>query len=364
MELPLGIPLFILMVAPWYAVVEYRYPGYLHHFFWVENVARFATSQFKRSGPWYYFIGVLGVGFLPWTGLLPYTISTLCRRSLDGELRFLIAWIALPLLFFSVSSSKLPHYILPIYPPLAIIVGVAIAELPASSSTKRCWLPSLSTVFFLVLSFVCSVLVIWPQVLPDRLQAYVRAAFAETPIRLIIGVLVALILALGAIRKRLWGRQIFLYPATCVAFALFILYVEPILTSVSLHRSSKQLAESALSFIGDDDQLVLFGGYPSSLAFYLDIQRPLWVVWSGKNSKVLGSDYVAAERPEAAAGYGQILFTYREFAALWTTSKQRLLVFVDRGAVQRFEDLVGTRPKTLFRLGDTVLVENRGADRN
>jgi 4-amino-4-deoxy-L-arabinose transferase-like glycosyltransferase len=363
MEIPLGISIFLLTAAPWYILVEYRNPGYLHHFFWKENVARFATSQFKHSGSWYYFIMVLSAGFLPWTVMLPTTIGHLWKRSLDGEQLFVILWIALPLLGFSLSSSKLPHYILPIFPPLAIVVGMTVAKILTDSSAKASWLSFLPAVFFFVLSIVVTLLALWPQFLPDRLQGYVHATLAGTSVRLFIGSVVALIVVLVGIMGRLWRRQIFCYDATCVAFAVFILCAEPILATVSLNRSSKQLAEKAVLFIRDKDQLVLCGGYPSSLSFYLNIQRPMWVIWSGNKSKVLGSDYVAKERPEPAAGYGQILFNYEEFAELWKTSNQRFVVFVDSGAVDRFERVIETQPTILFQLGDAFLVENKGADR-
>jgi 4-amino-4-deoxy-L-arabinose transferase-like glycosyltransferase len=363
MEIPLGISIFLLTAAPWYILVEYRNPGYLHHFFWKENVARFATSQFKHSGSWYYFIMVLSAGFLPWTVMLPTTIANLWKRSLDGERLFMILWIALPLLGFSLSSSKLPHYILPIFPPLAIVVGMTVAKVLTNSSAKTSWLLSFPAVFFFLLSIVVILLALWPQFLPYRLQGYVHATFAGTSTWLFIAINVALVLVLVGIRRRLGGRQIFLYAATCIGFAVFILCAEPILATVSLNRSSKQLAEKAVLFIRDKDQLVLYGGYPSSLPFYLNIQRPIWVVWSGKKSKVLGSDYVAKERPEPAANYGKVLYTHEEFAELWKTSKQRFVVFVDSGAVDRFERLIGPRPRILFQHGDTVLVENSGADR-
>lgn len=167
------------------------------------------------------------------------------------------------------------------------------------------------------------------------------------------------ILALISIKTHLWAEHEVLYVATAIGFALFVLFAEPIVRAVSLIRSSKQLAEKAAPFIRDDDQLVLYESYPSSLPFYLNIQRPIWVVWSGKKTKVLGSDYVAKKRPEPAPGYGQILFTYEEFAKLWKTSAHRLVVFVDHGAVDRFELLVGSPPKILLSVGETVLVENK-----
>ena len=362
MELPLGLALFFLVAAPWYILAEFRNPGYLQHFVWEENVARFTTSEFQRGGAWYYFIVVLSAGFLPWTALLPTTIADLYKRSLDRERLFLILWIALPMLFFSLSSSKLSHYILPIYPPLAILVGATVARMFTDPSVKTIWVLSFPAVFLLVLSFGLTLVILWPEFLPNPLQVYVRTS-AGTSIKLGIGLVVAIIFALIAIRRRMWRRQIFLYPATCFSFALLILCAEPIFLTVSLQRSSKLVAAKAASFIGAKDQVIMYGGYPSSLPFYLNIQQPIWAIWSGTKSKVLGSDYVATMRPKPAAGYGQVLFTNREFAELWKTSKNRLVVFADSGAMNRFAYLIGTQPRIVFQLGDTVLLENRGADR-
>jgi hypothetical protein len=356
MEIALGIPLFLLTMAPWYALAELRNPGYLHHFLSEENVARFTTTQFKRTGPWYYFIGVLAGGFFPWTVFFPTLIVGLWKRSLKDEHLFLILWIALPLLFFSVSSSKLPHYILPIYPPLAIIVGATIVRALTDSTEKKSWVHWFPAVTFILLSFVLTLVVLWPVFLPYRLQAYIHDIFSRPPISVIVGLGLTPVLALLAISKRQWAKQEFLYPATAFGFALFVLFAVPIITKVSLTRSSKQLAERVAPLIRDEDQLVIYGGYPSGLPFYLNIQKPIWVVWSGRKGKVLGSDYVAEKQPEPAAGYGQILFTNEEFADLWKTSKHRLLVFVDREAVSRLAGLGGALPRTLLQIGDISLV--------
>ena len=128
MELSLGVPLFLIVAASWYVAVELRNPGYLHHFLYEENFARFTSTQFNRSGPWYYFIMVLAVGFFPWTALLPMTVADFRTRRPAQEHLFLILWIAVPFVVFSLSGSKLPHYILPLYPPLAILVGATVAK--------------------------------------------------------------------------------------------------------------------------------------------------------------------------------------------------------------------------------------------
>jgi len=358
MELPWGAMLLIAVAVPWYVLVEYRHPGYLHHFIWEENVARFATTEFKRTGPWYYFLAVLSGGFLPWTTLLPLTIRNLWKRQLDSERLFLTLWIVLPLFVFSLSSSKLPHYVLPVYPPLAIMVGATIEPLLRGSSLKTRWFLAFPPAYFFLLSFGVILVFLWPGFLPDRLQVYLHTTFAKIFVLLVMGIVAALIFTLVGIRRHRWRRQGFLYLATSVGFVLFILCAELIVVTVSTQRSSKQLAHKASLFIGEDDQIVLFQGYPSSLPFYLKIQRPIWVVWSGNKRTVLGSDYIAKERPQPAQGYGQVLFTYDQFSEIWNNSKRRIVVFLDSEAVDQLRLLVGVQPRVLLKVGDTFLVEN------
>ncbi|MGZ8495535.1 MAG: glycosyltransferase family 39 protein [Candidatus Binatia bacterium] len=356
MQVPLGIALLILTAAPWYLTAESRNPGYLRYFLWEENVHRFTTMQFKRSGPWYYFIGVLAGGFFPWTVLLPATITDLGKRALKGEHLFLSLWVAIPLLFFSLSSSKLPHYILPIYPPLAIILAAVIAKAQTDSTVKKkriLWFP-LAT--FCLVSFAITLTVLWPDFLPDRFQAYIHEHFSRRPsFSGIIGLQLIPVLELLIIDEG-WAKQQFLYPATAIGFAFLVLCSNPIWIAVSLDRSSIQLVERVAPLIHADDQLVLYGGYPSSLPFYLNIQRPIWVIAPADSSKILGSDYVARQRPEPAAGYGKVLYTYQEFAALWKDSKHRLVVFIKSSAVDR---LGGSTPSTIARVGDISVVTNK-----
>lgn len=364
MEFGRGIPLFLLTTVPWYFLVELRNPGYLNYFFWQENVARFTTSHFKRSGPWYYFIAALSAGFLPWTVLLPSAIVRYWKRWRDEELLFLILWVALPVVFFSLSSAKLFHYILPVYPALAIIGGRYTADILTDSPNKFSWLPLCAAGFY----FLTSALVVFVALKPDFLSAqvtgYVHTAFDRIPIQLVIGMVVAVMLVLSGIQWSLWRKQGFLFPVTCAGFMLFVLCAEPIVATVAVHRSSKGLAEKASPLVRDEDQLVIYDGYQSSLPFYLKIERPIWVVWSGTKSKVLGSDYVARREPEPAAGYGPVLLTYEEFAERWSLSQRRLVVFVDNGAVDRFEQLIGDRAQVVLQSGETLVLENRKSEHN
>ena len=358
MESSSGVPLFLIVTASWYVAVELRNPGYLHHFLYEENFARFTTTEFNRSGPWYYFFMVLAAGFFPWTLLLPMTLADFRKRPpADGHL-FLILWIALPFIVFSLSASKLPHYILPLYPPLAILVGATVTKaFTAAPSAKMSWVLSLPAVTFFLVALLPALLFLPSDVLPKKIPPQIYAALARTSVLLTVGVAVALILGLAAIKKGLWHREFYIYGSTVLGFALLILVGEPITVSVSLNRSSKQLAETAASVIQPGDQLVLYDKYLSSLPFYLRVQQPIWVVWSGNKSKVLGSDYIAKERPEPAAGYGKVLYTHEEFTNLSRASKGRLVVFVDGRAFDALP-IAGGVATRLLDVGGISLVTN------
>lgn len=358
MELSLGVPLFLIVAASWYVAVELRNPGYLHHFLYEENFARFTTTQFNRSRPWYYFFMVLAAGCFPWTLLLPMTLADFWKRPpADGHL-FLILWIASPFIVFSLSASKLPHYILPLYPPLAILVGATVAKaFTAAPSAKMSWVLSLPAVTFFLVALLPALLFLPSDFLPKKIPAQIYSALPRTSVLFSVGVAAALMVRLAAIRKGLWHREFYIYGSTVLGFALFILVAEPIIATVSLTRSSKQLAKAAASLIHQGDQLVLYEKYLSSLPFYLDIQEPLWVVWSGNKSQVLGSDYIAKKRPEAADGHGKVLYTHEEFATLSLASKNRLVVFVDHRAFDTLPS-AGGAPTRLLDVGNTSVVTN------
>ena len=357
LNLPLGLVLFVLTAVPWYLMAESRNPGYLRHFFWEENLARFATTRFNRSQPWYFFLLILPAGFFPWTALLPGALVDFWKRRFDDKRLLLVLWAGLPLIFFSLSLSKLPHYILPIYPPLAIIVGARIAGMLEDSKTISRWLPVFPAFIFFLMSFVVTMVALRSDFLPVGLQAYVHAAFPEPPVSLVVGLVIISMLTLWASRWGYLRQQVGLYPVTALSFALLALASAPIHAAVAAKRSSEQLAQKAARLFGAEDQLVLYDGYFSSLPFYLDIQRPIWVVWSGNKSTVLGSDYVALQRPEPKPGYGKVLYDYEEFTEAWKGSKHSLIVFVHSQNLPRLERLLGTPAKLLIQVGDTALVK-------
>jgi len=127
-----GLTLFLIIAAPWFVAVSVVNPEFPYFFFIHEHFERFLTTVHGRYEPAWYFIPVLIVGALPWTGLVVH--STLRAWSVKAAApfqptRFLLLWSVVVFGFFSASGSKLPSYILPIFPALALITAAGLADL-------------------------------------------------------------------------------------------------------------------------------------------------------------------------------------------------------------------------------------------
>jgi 4-amino-4-deoxy-L-arabinose transferase-like glycosyltransferase len=137
-----GLVLFLAMVLPWYIEVQRRNPGFFREFFLQHNLERFATDRYQHGQRWFYYVIVLAIGLLPWTAIAMRALVDAVEVSIaewkvrhkpqryvghvragDAFPEFLILWSLLPIVFFSFSESKLPGYILPSMPPIAILTG-------------------------------------------------------------------------------------------------------------------------------------------------------------------------------------------------------------------------------------------------
>ncbi len=127
-----GLAVFFVITVPWFLLVMKANPEFFERFFIYEHYTRFTTKVHGRYQPWYYFIPILLAGALPWTVLM---FDTMFRTLRDSKLpdkmfntrRFLLIWAVFIYLFFSISGSKLPSYLLPMFPVLALLMGKRIA---------------------------------------------------------------------------------------------------------------------------------------------------------------------------------------------------------------------------------------------
>lgn len=130
-QITLATILFALTTVPWFWQV-WKENGYdFVATFWINHhLARFVTDIHHHSEPFWYYLVVLALGFFPWVcflGSASFRTWQRRRHLLSRDYRpelFLWLWVAVPLVFFTFSESKLAGYILPVFPPLAVIVAL------------------------------------------------------------------------------------------------------------------------------------------------------------------------------------------------------------------------------------------------
>lgn len=116
-----------IVAGPWCVLIGLRAEGFWHHFFWIEHVVRFVSDEVQHQEPLWFFVPVFLVGALPVTGLAHPIWVGLKERAPRGPLaRYATTWLLAPLVFFSLSSGKLGTYILPCYPPFALLVAACV----------------------------------------------------------------------------------------------------------------------------------------------------------------------------------------------------------------------------------------------
>lgn len=125
-----GSVLFVALALPWFVLIALKNPEQPHFFFIHEHWDRFFLKTHNREGPWYYFLLLLVPATIPWLPLLPAALAR-ARHRLSGGFQpsyMLLIWIVLILFFFSYSNSKLPGYMLPVFPALAMLAGVTLDQ--------------------------------------------------------------------------------------------------------------------------------------------------------------------------------------------------------------------------------------------
>jgi 4-amino-4-deoxy-L-arabinose transferase-like glycosyltransferase len=349
-----GTVFFLAIVAPWYLSADARNPGYLSYYFWDEHFSRYLTDEFERDASWFYFLLVLSMGFLPWTLWLPW-IGKVAWQKLDDKNLFLIFWTVLPFLFFSLSTSQLPHYVLLIYPPLAILSGQMIAAYFKQPASKKTWLlclpwiPSAGSVLYFLIGGA------WPHLLPMTVRDNVSENLISIGFSAAIMAFILVVFAY-AHWKGLGRTQFAACLCLCGGMALFIWLVGQFMATVASSRSAKALAQSAAPFINHDSQIAIYGTYLTGLTFYLRRDRPIWVVGSPEKKTWMGSPYVSRHFPNPAPGHGKVLVNVAELVDSWNKGTPPVLVFAKGRNIARFRSQLGEPTKELVRVDEYVLL--------
>jgi len=134
---PIAIVVFCVVALPWYLLCAARNPDFLRVFILEHNFKRFLTPEFQHIQPFWYYAGIVLIALLPWTPALIWAMVT-SIRSLIRDTRlsamscFLLSWALFCVVFFTISRSKLPGYILPAIPAIGLLLVRAITNFGAA----------------------------------------------------------------------------------------------------------------------------------------------------------------------------------------------------------------------------------------
>lgn len=266
-----GLLLFLGLTAPWFVAVSLENPGFFDFFFVREHFRRFLTNESHRGGPLYYFVPLLLVGMMPWTTLLPGMLKQGVqteRGAVFQPLRLLWIWSLFILVFFSVSRSKLPSYILPMFPALALVAGRYLSQL---HPCRLQWHLPLPMLLWLAVLVVAPFAGRWlaPGESRDALQSFLQVLALAAVLYLL-----AAVPAWWVLRR---GRP--LAAVTLVALGS-LMAVTAGLTGHDryggLLKSTKAVVPQLASYLQADTEVFSVRYYDQTLPFYL--RRPVTLV--------------------------------------------------------------------------------------
>jgi len=198
-EIILPVLVFAAVVCSWYLPVTVENgTAFLQEFIVNHHFKRFLSNRYSHPQPFWFFVGIIPLSIVPWTFFLLPAAARLIRSKQEANvprqhlLRLAWIWLLFPTTFFSLSGSKLPGYILPALPALAIIVGIELEEIWQLRWTRMARVAAwLTAVLMMTLGIVVAV------VLRNRLGSPVgwQAAALATPIGLAL-------LQFGAMARR------------------------------------------------------------------------------------------------------------------------------------------------------------------
>jgi len=258
LHLAVGLPLFLLVSAPWFVAVSARNPDFPGFFFIHEHFARFLTTVHQRVEPWWFFLPLLLFGVLPWS----FSVVGASRQAWqDGAaggqfkpLRFLLIFAAVTLLFFSASGSKLAPYILPMFPPLAAIIGVHVGE-------QRAFVRRVATIGAVIVVIVAGGMLVYSALhnsfVPHLAVAWVGAAVA--------------VMFLAMLIMRMQQGSGAAVPTVAIAAAMTFAWQCFLAAYVAIPptRSAKALVAAAQPYIHPQTVLYSVGQYRETISPYL-----------------------------------------------------------------------------------------------
>jgi 4-amino-4-deoxy-L-arabinose transferase-like glycosyltransferase len=273
-----GTVLFLLIAVPWHVLVAMRNPEFLHFYFIHEHFERYLTKEHGRYQPDWFFATVLIAGLFPWISFAGQSLSTGLKgfweaRRQDGVQLFLLVWIVFIFIFFSLSDSKLIPYILPIFPPIAALIGRYLAAYWQDKPEKS--FNAGFTVLMLLLLAVAAAAPLLPVIFD--LQSKVMEAVKQGQDDILAMSVAAMIAIVILLVTYIQGQKKHLIMVMVFVAVVLMLAGDKIAGHYN-KDSMKNIAEVIKSLDKPGDEVVLFHEYYQDLPVYLQ-RRVTLIEW-------------------------------------------------------------------------------------
>lgn len=337
MKIPTGLFIILAINLPWFLMVEHRNPEFYNYFFYVQQFLRFEGAShytFNMANPPYYYLEIILAGMIPSSLFILQAFVHACRKVIcRPELGFILLWIILITIFFSIPTSKTPGYIIPVFPAMAMLIAVYLSE--RWDSFKQIKELKITTLIY-VCVFLAGIVFAWMSPLTAAIPKSVLL-----PPMIVLGISMLTLIFL-AFRSSRTSRAYF------IAFFFFqILFLWTLISSLQTVFNAKSiypLAEVINANAKPDDVVVEYFQFNYDLLMYTN--REVKVVYHWDDPNIVYDDSWHRELAEDILfkhGYRQPnLLLPSELPPLWHQTAHRVFLVTDRGSLPGLTNAVGT----------------------
>lgn len=349
-----GLIIFILITVPWFILEQRANHEFFHYFFFIQHITRFLAHNYNNVNPFWFYLPVIVMGVFPWFIFLGQTIwqkikfMAADRKQCQTEL-FLLLWSLLVLIFFSIPSSKLIGYILPVFPPIALLIG---SYLDSSLSSGRTIGIKIGINVWIIFSLIMAIILFY---LP-YFHAMQGIRLAELKNYCYLGGAILGCSSLGSLffsYRQKWVRAISVLILTNALFQINIFAAFPTFG----FTSTKPLALKLNSLLQPNDIVVSFYHNYYDLPVY--IQRSVfivedWTLYNDMNSDDWRSSFLYASKLKGSQK--ELLISVSQLQKLWHDKK--VYIFVQKNNLVWLSNILNVKLIPLDSYQNNLLISN------
>lgn len=309
---------FLLITAPWFILVQINNPEFYDYFITYQHIERYLETGFNNAMPFWFYIPVFLIGMAPWTLFFVPAIKYI--QTLNEKDRkacwYLMIWCFFVLLFFSIPQSKILSYILPAFPPMAIIVGKYIADhwhKPYSNEIKQYLIGAIPVAIVLA---IVSIIYI------HMSSFYIKPLGYMWFYLMNVSMILYLMYILTAYKKK--GISSVFNHFSCMVFVLLLMVLLAIPQFV--HNSTRTLAMQLKPHIQPQDEVISFHEYFYDLPLYLGKRLTVVGHWDLMHAKAdnYRRHFILASRHQDTSDW---LINENDLVKRWKSPGRKFLIY-------------------------------------